>query len=183
MNQQEIWDAEAREKYERMKAMRERDDNPHEHRSGATWEEVATELNFISSHSARAWYVRYEKKHLGMHVTPAQRMQAWLDHVKFGDWRFVVRMDGDRAYLQVQADEPCADTGEMHTWHSRKWPLSARMTRSEVVQTAFLAVMTAVEHETREQFKYLDHAIFSPHYDVEALVALKLSGEAEDVRA
>ena len=41
-----------------------------------------------------------------------------------------------------------------------------------MIQTAFKAVLTAEEHETREAFRYKGQAIFAPHYNVEALVAL-----------
>ena len=92
--------------------------------------------------------------------------------VRFNDWQIITRLDHHRPYLQVQADGPCSETGEMHRWRGRKWFLSKHMTESEVVQTAFLAVMTAVEHETREAFTYAGHAIFSPHYDIHKLVAL-----------
>lgn len=57
------------------------------------------------------------------------------------------------------------------------------MTKSEVVQTAFKAVLTAVEHETRETFLYRNKAIFGPHYNVDALLKLCESGStALDVR-
>lgn len=56
------------------------------------------------------------------------------------------------------------------------------MTVSELVQTALKAVLTAVEHEVREQFLYRGRAIFNPHCDVEELVAL-CERRALDVRA
>lgn len=51
----------------------------------------------------------------------------------------------------------------------RKWKVSEHMTKSELVQTAFKAVLTAQEHEIREQFLYKGRPIFSPHYDVDKL--------------
>jgi hypothetical protein len=63
----------------------------------------------------------------------------------------------------------------------RKWRLSAWMTKSEVVQTAFMAYLAWMEHEVRESFKYKGEAIFSPHYDVDALVKLSAAGKF-DVR-
>lgn len=44
------------------------------------------------------------------------------------------------------------------------------MTKSEFVRTCFLAVLQAVEHETRENFRYRGKAVFGPHIDVDALV-------------
>lgn len=51
----------------------------------------------------------------------------------------------------------------------REWPLTPSMTKSEIVQTAFMAIMAAQEHETREAFKYKGKAIFGPHFDVDDL--------------
>ena len=56
------------------------------------------------------------------------------------------------------------------------------MTRGEGVQTALLAVLTAVEHEARERFTYKGQAVFGPHFDVEALAQLA-ADERRDVRS
>jgi len=77
-------------------------------------------------------------------------------------------------YAQVfEADSKDNVTGEDMTWYGRKWLLSPHMTDSEIVQTVFKAVMTAVEHEVREQFKYKGESVFDPHYDLEKLVELR----------
>ena len=47
------------------------------------------------------------------------------------------------------------------------------MVDGEIVQTAFKAVLTALEHEARENFTYRGHSIFDPHWDVEKLVELR----------
>lgn len=75
-------------------------------------------------------------------------------------------------YLQVRWKAPDCKTGIMKEQHGRKWRVSEHMTNSEVVQTIFMAIMAAMEHEIREDFKYRGEAIFGPHYDVEALVGL-----------
>ena len=112
----------------------------------------------------------------------ARNFHRWLQPVQYEDWRFNVCLDDIRPYLQISADAVCSNSGKMHTWKSRKWFLSPHMTRSEVVQTAFKAVMTAVEHEARELFRYKGYAIYSPHYNVERLVALHQSGDAKEIR-
>lgn len=56
--------------------------------------------------------------------------------------------------------------------NGRKWRLSEFMTKSEVVQTVFMAYLAWIEHEARELFLYKGEPIFSPHYDVDALVGL-----------
>jgi hypothetical protein len=100
-----------------------------------------------------------------------------LADVKFGDWRFHVGSIGLAYYLQVQAEvddnwEASLDLPagpRKIEFKGRKWLLSRWMTRSEVVQTALMAVLAAVEHEAREQFLYRGAAIFGPHHDVGAL--------------
>lgn len=80
------------------------------------------------------------------------------------------------AYLQIKdpALPPAFNTG-------RKWRISAHMTRSEVVQTAFAALMAWVEHEAREAFRYKGQAVFGPHLDVEVLHNVAANG-AHDYR-
>lgn len=119
---------------------------------------------------------------------------AVLADVRYRDWRFIVGTDGDgrlgdgdRHYLQVVFDAPDAwrtmgamQTGEYTQYQrGRKWWLSPHMTRSELVQTALMAVLAAVEHEAREDFRYKGVAIFGPHLDVEALRVLVQSGGCE----
>jgi hypothetical protein len=65
--------------------------------------------------------------------------------------------------------------------HGRKWRLSLHMTRSEIVQTIFAAALAFQEHELREGFRYKGQAIFSPHYDIDALWGVKAAGNM-DVR-
>lgn len=96
--------------------------------------------------------------------------RAILDQVQFGDWEFHVGLDGTRPYLQIRFRAPDNVTGETDkAWSGRKWFLSPHMTHSEVVLTALKAVMTAVEHETREKFLYRGRAILGPHIDVDAM--------------
>lgn len=91
-----------------------------------------------------------------------------LDQVKFRDWVFCVEYVGTTPllYLVIGFSAPCAVTGEVKTQRSRKWLLSPHMTDGEVVQTAWLAVQVALEHEAREDFKFREAAIFGPHFDI-----------------
>ena len=112
--------------------------------------------------------------------------EAILAEVQFNDWAFFVGMMGlpglERFYLQVRAVGTCNMTGQPLEWGGRKWFLSPHMTKSEVVQTAFKAVLTAVEHEAREQFLYRGKTIFDPHYDVDQLVELRCRVDCLDER-
>lgn len=98
-----------------------------------------------------------------------ERVDKVLGQCDFRDWDLLLKQDGDRLYVQVRFVDRCANTGKITTWLGRKWFLSLHMTDSEIIQTAFKAVLTAVEHEARESFKYKGRAIFGPHFDVDAL--------------
>jgi hypothetical protein len=90
------------------------------------------------------------------------------------DWFFHVAPD--ESFLQVRF---FADHAPQH---GRRWWLSEHMTRSEIVQTALMAVLAAEEHEVREHFRYRGAAIFGPHFDVDQLHLLAQSKTSLDVR-
>lgn len=102
--------------------------------------------------------------------------------------QFSESMEGERAfheewrpYLQVHYDGSGA-YGES-SWTGRKWPLSEFMTETEIVHTAFKALLAAEEHETRELFTYDGVAVCGPHYAIRDLVTLvKLRKLGHDVR-
>ena len=80
---------------------------------------------------------------------------------------------GEVHYLQVSCPEGrCNATGEPMAWTGRKWLLSEHMTETEIVWTAFKAILTALEHEAREKFLYRGVAIADSHTDVNALVEM-----------
>jgi hypothetical protein len=94
-----------------------------------------------------------------------------ISQCSFGDWKIEVHMDGSRPYMQVHVvDGRDSETGAVLEWTGRKWMLSPFMCKNEIVATAFKAVMTAMEHEIRENFRYRGVAIFNPHLDPDALV-------------
>lgn len=98
-----------------------------------------------------------------------------LEEIDYPGFIFHMHSNGNfsSAYLQIICKAECNITGKEIEWHSRKWKLSQHMTKSEFVQTAFKAVLTAIEHEAREKFKYRGVSIFDPHYDVDRLVELR----------
>jgi hypothetical protein len=108
------------------------------------------------------------------------QIRASVAECQFQGWRFLVSIDDTRPILQVESDGVCAETGQALTWRGRKWFLSFHMTRSEVVQTAFKAVLTALEHEAREAFTYRGRPIFGPHFDIDHLVAICDSGATSE---
>jgi hypothetical protein len=99
-----------------------------------------------------------------------REMLMVLNDVEFRDWIFYLAPGED--YLQVkffEHDKTNPDTGLPTLQHGRKWKLSKHMTKSELVLTAFKAILTAVEHEVREEFRYKGRAILGPHIDVDKL--------------
>lgn len=100
-----------------------------------------------------------------------------LEKVEFRTWRFAVKPTDMADTLQVVFFDRSGNQQR-----GRKWYVSWHATSSEIVQTALLAVLTALEHEAREDFKYDGHAIFGPHFDVGALRELAAE-KATDVRA
>jgi hypothetical protein len=111
-----------------------------------------------------------------------------LNDVQYLNWIFFVAEKKSQPstpdYLQVQFSAKCTTTGQAQGWSGRKWPLSQWMTRSEIVMTAFKAILTAVEHEARESFLYKGQQIFGPHIDVDVLAQIYLSrgDDALDIR-
>ena len=102
-------------------------------------------------------------------------IRAVASQVRYKDWRFHIDAEllesGDsRPWLQVHFHAPDNENPEVSgPAKGRKWFLSPHMTESEVVGTAFKAVLTAEEHEAREKFKWRDRAVFGPRIDVESL--------------
>jgi hypothetical protein len=88
-----------------------------------------------------------------------------LKDISYLDWDFLVS-DSPDFWLQVRF----FDSGRW--WNGRKWRLSEYMTRSEIVQTAFKAILVAEEHETREKFLYKEKPIFNGHIDVDKLLEI-----------
>ena len=97
-----------------------------------------------------------------------------LDDIRFQDYVFTVACDPTHTgfYLQASFIENDIVTKLPHLQYTRKWRLSFHMTKSEFVQTVFKCCMTSMEHRTREHFRYKGAAVYSPHFDVDALYAL-----------
>jgi hypothetical protein len=105
-----------------------------------------------------------------------------LTDIQCRDYRFKGGVMGDGYFIQVLYDEADVVTKEAEDQHGRKWYVSMRACKSEIVQTALKAVLTSMEHRTREHFKYKGVALFGPHLDVEELRQFVLT-TAEDKRA
>lgn len=82
-------------------------------------------------------------------------------------WRVWDSVDG--LFMQPRFVAVCDTSKVFGHQTGRKWFVSRHATPDEVVRTAFLAVMTCIEHEIREGFLYEGKAIFGPHISVDAL--------------
>jgi hypothetical protein len=80
---------------------------------------------------------------------------------------------GDGFLLQLVFNAADVETGLLETQYCRKWYVSPYSTETEIVETAFKAVRTAMEHEVREKFHYHGVAVFNPHVSVRARMELK----------
>lgn len=113
-----------------------------------------------------------EKEKAGWHNASLNRYQSIVDCIHYKGWKFHIGWD-HRYYIQAQfmaAD--VGNLGSLELQKSRKWFLSEHMTDSEVVQTVFLCVKTAEEHELRENFLLNGTQVFGPHHDLFGLAYL-----------
>lgn len=106
-----------------------------------------------------------------MHI---QEMLDVVAQISYPGFRFVVIHKSALAFLVIECpDGKCSEDGTDNAWRGRKWYLSEHMTRSEIVQTAFKAVLTALEHEARENFKFRDVPVLDPHLDLDNLALVR----------
>ena len=96
-------------------------------------------------------------------------------------WLILIREYRTEGLFILQIEEPQGIdnvTGGPMAWRSRRWLLSEHMTQGEIVQTAFKACMTAIEHEFRETFLFDGHSVFDPHYDIAKLATFRADPES-----
>lgn len=90
-----------------------------------------------------------------------------VEQIQFPGAYFCVFLKQGLTFLQIQPLEgTCNKTNEPMAWRGRKWYISPHSTTSEIVQTAFLALRTAFEHEMREKFTFRGAAVLGPHWDL-----------------
>lgn len=89
-----------------------------------------------------------------------EKIDGLLNRVNYKSWTFRSGFMGNGCYIQCVLD---AIDGKGDNWTGRKWHVSNFATDSEIISTAFKAIMTAEERETREQFLFDSLAIYGPH--------------------
>lgn len=107
-----------------------------------------------------------------------KRYSEAIHKITYKDWRFEIIVTDHDGHALLLAHF----TDQSKEWTTRKYYLSPRMTDSEIIQTAFLLVKVAEEHELREKFLYKGRSIFGPHFDSDKLHGLCEQPNALDVR-
>lgn len=79
---------------------------------------------------------------------------------------------GDHLFIQAFYVEPDVDTGDMTVQACRKWAFPAGQSEDQIVNTCFKAILTSMEHRTREHFRYQGVAVMGPHRDLDDVVAM-----------
>ncbi len=100
-----------------------------------------------------------------------------LERIKYPGFTFKLEQRSGEIFLSVV----CVDgtnnvTGDPEAWSGRKWLLQRHMTNSEVIQTVFKAILTALEHEARELFTYRGVSVLDGHMDLEQIANMKKNG-------
>lgn len=114
----------------------------------------------------------------------AALVQETLSQLHYPGLRFETMREGSHLHLRVHCPEgSCNVSGEAASWNGRWWRISNYTTRQEIVGTAFKAILTALEHEAREQFLYKGQAIYDGHLDVDKLAELRAGDGGLDERA
>lgn len=99
------------------------------------------------------------------------QMIAIVDRVEFPGYDFVITPRPDGFTIHARFLSPCNVAGGKPEMQStRKWFVSQNSCASEVVGTCLKLVLTSLEHEAREQFKYRGVAVYGPHHDLDKLV-------------
>lgn len=95
-------------------------------------------------------------------------------------WTFAYRPYRDGWLLWVEFLSPFEKPWQRQLQKGRKLYVSPHSTESEVVQTCWLAVHLALEHEAREMFSYKQKVVFGPHIAINAHIA---KADDREVRA
>ena len=90
--------------------------------------------------------------------------------------RFRLDKSGNGYLLQlVYSEKDCTkpDEGEVAQF-ARKWYVSAHSTPTEVIRTAYKAVLTSLEHRLGEWFTYKGVRVMSPHRSLDGPGYIKI---------
>ena len=95
-------------------------------------------------------------------------------YIRYKNWKFIVGTENsfgtEDLFLQIKFTARDTVTGFLEEQSCRKWRLSPFMTETEIVRTAWKAVIAAEEHEAGENFIYCNSTPFNPHTSIGALI-------------
>ncbi|MGE0371907.1 MAG: hypothetical protein AB7Q01_08475 [Gammaproteobacteria bacterium] len=94
-------------------------------------------------------------------------LRTLVDQIDFRDWEFLVEEDYPHFFLSAVFWADDADTDCLVPQQTRRWVLDD-LSEDGIVKTALLCVLTAVEHEAREDFYFRGERVFGPHQAVTA---------------
>jgi hypothetical protein len=106
------------------------------------------------------------------------------EHIQYNKigWEFIVKEKNGVIYLQIQFESHDNFSGKWERQFCRKWQLSEWMTKTELVSTAFLAILQAERHEIEETFLYKGQAIFNSHLSADSLAELAARNDSWEHR-
>jgi hypothetical protein len=104
------------------------------------------------------------------------------ENISYKNWELLIKEKNGVPYLQIQFVASDNFSGKEERQYCRKWQLSEWMTKTELVRTAFLAVVQAERHELEENFLYKGKAIFNSHLSADKLVELASQPDATEHR-
>lgn len=94
-------------------------------------------------------------------------IQTILDRISYKpDWKFRLEERDGGFLFQIRFVGKDTETGKDELQSCRKWYISSHSTTTEVVRTAYKAVLAAEEHEASELFRLDGEAVYSPHADL-----------------
>jgi hypothetical protein len=112
-----------------------------------------------------------------------QMREFFEKNISYKNWELLIKEKNGVPYLQIQFVAPDNFFGIEERQYCRKWQLSEWMTKTELVRTAFLAVVQAERHELEENFLYKGQAIFNSHISADKLAELSALPDATEHRA
>jgi hypothetical protein len=118
-------------------------------------------------------------------ITDVQKIIDCIDlgEILYDRPTFKLMKKGNGFLLQLVYMEP--DTGGLTPpakgskpviQKARKWYVSPYSTDTEIVRTAYKAVMTSLEHRLGEHFRYNNQKVYSPHFSIITLETIAEEG-------
>lgn len=99
-------------------------------------------------------------------------LEKLVARIKFPGYTFEVLEEQGICNLYVTYMEPDVFSGVNEKQRSRPWPMSFVQEPIQVVQTAFKALLTSLEHRARENFTVDGLAVLEPHYNLDVLLKI-----------